>query len=194
MEEHMLTGTDCLRNKIARKRRVLASLAPLFMLALLLAWMLSSEEALSYFQSPTSPPSEETPLPTEVLPPTEAGPTMTPSPGEEVASPTEMPLPTEERSAPASSTPEAPSTVMVTSPPVEELAKPSPSSTKAVLPPVLEGPVQATEPSAVEPSEAGGAPLWPWGLLGVFSLGAMAAGVFLLRREVPGQDEENQAA
>ena len=189
----MLTGRNCLRNKTATGMRGWASLAPIFALAVLLAWLLSSEEALSYFQSPTSPLPKETAIPTQMPTSTEIERTPSPPPPPDEIAPTrDMLGPTAETFTPTSPTSEAPSVLTATARPTEEQAVPTPASTEAVPTPAMEGSTQATEPMSDELSGKRGAPIWPWGVLGIFSIGAIATGVYLLRREVPGQDGRNQ--
>ena len=150
----MRTRRAHLWSKITQEMRALASLTPLFALALLLAWMLSGGRAFSFFQSPTSPPPPtETPLPTEAPTPTEAVPTLTP-----------------------------------TVPPTEVLVTLTPPLTEAVQMPAVQA-VRPTAPPAELPSSRGTISLWPWVLLGLLSLGAIAVGVYLLRREVPSEEE-----
>jgi len=163
----MHTRRACLWSKITREMRALASLAPLFVLALFLAWLLSAGRALSFFQSPTSPiPPTEAPLPTETLTPTEVRPTATPTP--QKAGPTLTP----------------------TVPPTEMVAKPTPPPTEVVLMPAVQAAPATVLPAELPPSK-GAISLWLWALLGLLSLGAIAAGVFLLRREAPaGEGEE----
>ena len=80
----MHIGRACLWHKITREMRGLASLAPLFALALLLAWLMSAGTTLAFSQSPTSPP-----------PITEVPPTFTPTaPPTEVLVATRIPQPT----------------------------------------------------------------------------------------------------
>ena len=109
--------------------------------------------------------SPTSPLPpTETLLPTEVKPTVSPTP-QEPALPI-MPPPTEV---------------------VEELT-PTPTEVVVVMPAVQAG--GATALSSEAPPSKGGVSLWPWILLGVCSLGAIAAGVFLLRREPSIGEEE----
>ncbi len=160
----MHTRRACLWSKITREVRALASLAPLFTLALLLAWLLSAGRAFSFFQSPTSPPPEVLP-PTEMPTPTEVRPTATPPPT---------------RALP---------TLIPTVPPIEMVAEPTLSPTQVVMMPA----VQAVHPTALPveslPSKEA-ISLWPWVLLGLLSVGAIATGVFLLRREAPSEEGE----
>lgn len=134
---------DRLRVKIIQEIRALASLAPIFALALLLAWLLSGEAAISFFESPTSPPPK-------------------------ASAPTETPVP------PATATSEeVPPTPTPTASPTELTAVPSASSTEQAKP-------ATAAPAEPSPSQRGST-LWPWVLLGALSIGAIAAGVFLLR-------------
>lgn len=149
-----------LGSKIAQEMRSLASLAPLFALALLLAWILSGGRAFSSFQSPISPP----PL-AETPPPTEApAPTATPTPRGSVPTST------------------------LTSPPTEVLVTPAPLPTKAVQMPAVQA-ARPTAPPTEPPPSRGAISLWPWVLLGLLSLGAIGVGVYLLRREAPTEEE-----
>jgi outer membrane biosynthesis protein TonB len=192
-EEYMLTEKACLWSKIVRKTRGLASLVPIFALALLLAGLLSSEKALSYFQSPTSPlpTTEEVPPPTEMPSPTVAGPKASPPPTEEAPS-ADTPPPTQVRPTPTSPPPEAPPTLTATVPTDEEPDKPTPSSTQAALLPAVKVAARPTAPAATEIPAGHGLRLWPWILLGVFSIGAIAVGVFLLQREASAQQEREE--
>jgi len=174
----MHTSRACLGSKITRGTRALASLAPLFVLALLLAWLLSAETALSFFQSPTlPPPPTETPLPTETPTSAEVRPTATPTLQEARPTWTPTPPPTEALTPP-------------TPPPTEVVATPTLAPTEVVLMPTAQA-AQPTVPPTEIPPPKGAISLWPWVLLGLLSLGAIAAGVFLLQREaLSGEGEE----
>ena len=166
----MCSRRACLEGKIIREMRALSSLTPLFAVALLLAWLLSGGRVFSFFQSPTSPvPPTQTPLPTQAPTETEVRPTSTATPSE--APHTLMP------------------TVPPTSPPAEETLTPTvpPTSPPAeeTLTPAAEVTAHPTVMATELPPSRGVMSLWPWVLLGLLSLGAITAGVFLLRREAP---------
>jgi cobalamin biosynthesis Mg chelatase CobN len=175
--------------KISQRMRVLASLAPLFALALVLAWLLSSETALSFFESPASPlpPTEAGPSPTGTPVLTEAGPTPTPPSPETLPTSTSVQPPAEEATTPTSLPPEE--TPADTTPSSEEQREPTSQPTEAAFIPAVGAASHATPSSTGEASANASAPVWPWVLLGILSVGAMAAGVFLLRREPVSEDE-----
>lgn len=103
--------------------------------------------------------------PIETLLPLELSPTVSPTP-QESAAPTTL-SPTE----------------------VVDTLIPTPTEVVVVMPAVQVG--GATALISEVPPLKGGTSLWPWMLLGFFSLGAIAAGVFLVRREPPdGEDKE----
>jgi hypothetical protein len=171
----MHTGRACLWSKITREMRALGSMVPLFALALLLAWLLSAGRALSFFQSPTTSPlpPTEVPLPTETPVPTEVRPTAPPAEVRPTAPPTE-----------------ALSVLTPAVPPVEMVAEPTLSATKVVLMPTVQAARPTALPTTELPPSKGVISLWPWILLGFLSLGAISAGVFLLRREAPASEGE----
>jgi len=189
-EEYMLTVKACLRSDLARKMRGLASLVPILVLAILLASLLPSQRVLSLFQSPTSPlPTTEAEAPpTEVPLSTAVTPVESPPPGGEVPL-AETPPPTEIRPTAASPAEQAPPTLTAAVPSSEGTEEPTPSSTQVALLPAVEVAARPTDPAAAELPERDSPRLWPWILLGAFSIGAIAAGVFLLQREVPAQEE-----
>jgi len=177
----MPTGSARVWTKIPRERRVLVTLAPLFALALVLAWLLSSETVFSLFQSPTSPlpPTEEAPLPTETSTPTDMRPTPTSPPPETPPTLTPTVPPPQEVAEPTVS-------------PTERVTEPTASPTEAAFTPAVEVAAHPPVSSTAETPAKGGLAVWPWVLLGFLSVGAMAAGVFLLRREPRAEDEEGR--
>jgi len=187
----MPIGNAGMWSKTAHRRQGLASLAPLFVLALLLASLLSPERAVCFFQSPISPlpPTEEAPLPTGTPTPSEVRSTATPATPEAVS--TGTPTPSAVRPTLSSPTPEAVLTATPTAPPTVEGARLSPVPTDAAFLPAVQVAGPATVSPAVETSARAGLAVWPWILLvGLLSVGAMVAGVFLLRREVSAKDGE----
>ena len=151
----MCSRRACLEGKIIREMRALSSLTPLFAVALLLAWLLSGGRVFSFFQSPTSP----------------VPPTQTPLP-------TQAPTETEVRPTSTATPSEAPHTLMPTVPPTSPPAE-------ETLTPAAEVTAHPTVMATELPPSRGVMSLWPWVLLGLLSLGAITAGVFLLRREAP---------
>jgi hypothetical protein len=185
----MPSGTNCSRTGVACKARGWASLVVMLMLALILAWVFPSDKAFSYFQSPISPLPGQIALPTGMPSPTRAEPTSSPPPPTVESTPTGDTIGMNTPAPPAS---QAPSTQTAVAPAVEEQTIPSPTLVETVSTPDATGPAQIAEPIPDESPAEGGAPLWPWIVLGVFSVGAMAAGVYLLRREAPDQDVKTQ--
>jgi len=171
----MLSRRVSLWTMVIREMRGVASLGHVFAVALLLAWLLSGGRAFSLFQSPTEPPTPtETPEPTQPATKTEVMPTSTPLPSE--APPTATPpVPSPSPTAEFTATPAAPPT-----------SRPA----EATLTPTVEGPAPPTVTSAEVPPSEGAMSLWPWMFLGLSSLAAIAAGVFLLRREAYRQEGE----